>query len=62
MKQFEEAGLHPAILRNLELSGYQKPTPIQSYTIPAVMQGYDVVAVAQTGTEQPTLASPLIRC
>jgi len=50
MHQFEEAGLHPAMLKNLQLSGYKKPTPIQSYTIPAVMQGHDVVAVAQTGT------------
>src|SRR5271156_1691988 len=30
--------------------GYQKPTPIQSQAIPALMQGRDLVGIAQTGT------------
>lgn len=37
------------MMANLKLAQYEKPTTIQSYTIPAVMQGHDVVAVAQTG-------------
>ena len=37
------------VLRNLELANYKTATPIQAYTIPAVLQGMDVVAVAQTG-------------
>lgn len=48
--KFKEAGLHPVVLRNTELCGYDTPTPIQSYTIPAIQLGYDVVGVAQTGS------------
>ena len=29
---------------------YSKPTPIQAYTIPAVLAGRDVFATAQTGS------------
>jgi hypothetical protein len=47
--QFHEAGLHPAMLENVKLCRYNHPTPIQSYCIPAVLTGHDVVAVAQTG-------------
>lgn len=48
-EKFEDAGLHPAVMDNIKLAQYEKPTPIQQYAIPAVMNGYDVVAVAQTG-------------
>jgi len=47
--QFKDAGLHPAMLGNVELCKYDLPTPIQAYTIPSILQGYDVVACAQTG-------------
>lgn len=46
---FSEAGLHPAMLENVKLAGYTVPTPIQQYTIPAVLGGHDLVACAQTG-------------
>ena len=29
--------------------GYRVPTPIQAYTIPAVLSGADVIGIAQTG-------------
>ncbi|WQF83221.1 Putative ATP-dependent RNA helicase DEAD-box, Helicase superfamily 1/2, ATP-binding protein [Colletotrichum destructivum] len=47
---YKDAGLHPVMLENVELAGYEAPTPIQKYTLPAIHQGLDVVAVAQTGS------------
>ncbi|KAI0434853.1 P-loop containing nucleoside triphosphate hydrolase protein [Xylaria sp. FL1042] len=47
---FQGAGLHPAMLRNIELCGYKTPTPIQRYCIPAIRMGYDLLAIAQTGS------------
>jgi len=37
------------MLENVTLCQYVAPTPIQSYCIPAILTGHDVVAVAQTG-------------
>ncbi|KAI0548516.1 P-loop containing nucleoside triphosphate hydrolase protein [Xylaria curta] len=50
IKFFKDAGLHPAMLRNVELCGYKTPTPIQRYCIPAIKMGYDLLAIAQTGS------------
>lgn len=49
IRSFQDAGLHPVMLENVTKSGYDVPTPIQAYTIPAVLKGRDVIAVAQTG-------------
>ena len=49
VKRFQDAGLHPAMMENVGLEGYQTPTPIQRYTIPAILQGHDVIGIAQTG-------------
>ena len=35
--------------RNVQLAGYNIPTPIQMYCLPAIMQGHDVMGIAQTG-------------
>ncbi|KAI1408076.1 P-loop containing nucleoside triphosphate hydrolase protein [Hypoxylon sp. FL1857] len=48
--EFEDAGLHPIMLKNIEMAGYSKPTPIQKYCIPAIQMGYDLIAIAQTGS------------
>ena len=38
------------MVQNIKLMHYDKPTPIQQYTIPAVVQGYDVIGISQTGS------------
>ncbi|KAI1460011.1 DEAD-domain-containing protein [Annulohypoxylon moriforme] len=48
--KFEAAGLHPVMLKNVQMSGYETPTPIQKYCIPAINMGYDLIAIAQTGS------------
>jgi ATP-dependent RNA helicase DDX3X len=48
--QFQDAGIHPLILENMKLCGYQSPTPIQCYALPAALQGHDVFGVAQAGS------------
>ncbi|KAK2757266.1 hypothetical protein FQN54_004780 [Arachnomyces sp. PD_36] len=50
IRSFDDAGLHPVVLNNIRLCGYQIPTPIQAYSIPAVLAGNDLIAVAQTGS------------
>lgn len=47
---FEHLGLSTDLLRAVALQGYTEPTPIQQQAIPAILQGQDVFASAQTGT------------
>ncbi|WP_038054221.1 DEAD/DEAH box helicase [Thioalkalivibrio sp. ALJ1] len=47
---FADLGLADTLLRALETSGYQHPTPIQAQAIPEVLKGGDLLAAAQTGT------------
>ena len=47
---FDELNLAPAILKAVHETGYETPTPIQAQAIPAVMEGHDLLAGAQTGT------------
>jgi ATP-dependent RNA helicase RhlE len=48
--KFDEYRLSPEIKRNLEAMGLKKPTDIQYRSIPHILQGEDVLAIAQTGT------------
>jgi len=50
MSYFHELGLAEPILRALDSKGYDTPTPIQKDAIPALMQGRDLLGIAQTGT------------
>jgi ATP-dependent RNA helicase DeaD len=51
MSTFRETGLKPEIISAIELMGFEKPTPIQEKTIPALLASdNDVLALAQTGT------------
>ena len=47
---FESLGLSAELLRAVREQGYTEPTPIQQRAIPAVLQGRDLMAGAQTGT------------
>lgn len=48
--QFSELNLNKALLEVLKSKGYNTPTPIQQQAIPPVMNGDDVLGLAQTGT------------
>lgn len=47
---FHNLGLSTDLLRAVADEGYTEPTPIQQQAIPAILQGQDVFASAQTGT------------
>ncbi|QNE39571.1 DEAD/DEAH box helicase [Hymenobacter sp. NBH84] len=47
---FDELNLIDPILRALHEEGYTTPTPIQAQAIPQVLEGHDLLGVAQTGT------------
>lgn len=50
MKTFEELELIPPLRRAVAEEKYETPTPIQAKTIPAALEGRDVLGCAQTGT------------
>ncbi|NXA13237.1 DDX43 helicase, partial [Sapayoa aenigma] len=41
---------YPDIMANIRKVGFQKPTPIQSQAWPIILQGIDLIGIAQTGT------------
>lgn len=47
---FSDLGLSAEVLRALADVGYETPSPIQARTIPHLLEGRDVVGLAQTGT------------
>jgi ATP-dependent RNA helicase DeaD len=47
---FSDLNLIAPVEKILEEIGYESPTPIQSLTIPPLMEGHDLVGQAQTGT------------
>lgn len=47
---FAELGLSPQILQALTEIGYETPSPIQAECIPILLQGRDLLGMAQTGT------------
>ncbi|BBI21319.1 DEAD/DEAH box helicase [Erythrobacter sp. HI0037] len=48
--RFEDLGLSQPVLQALDLKGYNNPTPIQAQAIPPVLEGRDLMGIAQTGT------------
>jgi len=47
---FETFNFHPSIMAGVRALGYITPTPIQLKSIPPIMQGRDLIGIAQTGT------------
>jgi ATP-dependent RNA helicase RhlE len=47
---FNIFNLHPSIMQGVHSQGYAEPTPIQMQAIPPIMQGRDIIGLAQTGT------------
>ncbi|KAJ8670108.1 hypothetical protein QAD02_001367 [Eretmocerus hayati] len=50
ISSFEEVKLTEIIKNSIELAGYDKPTPVQKYAIPIIINRRDVMACAQTGS------------
>src|ERR1700759_4885871 len=50
MTLFSDLGLIEPLFRAVSAEGYTTPTPIQAQAIPLLLQGRDVLGIAQTGT------------
>ncbi len=49
-EKFIGLGLNPDIIQGIESMGIVNPTAIQENSIPAILQGQDILGIAQTGT------------
>ena len=59
---FESLGLRAELLSAIAAQGYTTPTPIQSGAIPAIFEGCDLLAGAQTGTgKTAAFALPIVQ-
>ena len=47
---FGDFAVHADLKKNIERKGYTTPTPIQDESIPHVLEGKDIVGIANTGT------------
>jgi ATP-dependent RNA helicase RhlE len=58
---FDRFDLHPDLARGVHAAGFTQPRPIQIDTIPAALEGADVLGLAQTGTgKTAAFALPLL--
>ncbi len=59
---FEQLGLIEPLLKALKREGYTTPTPIQQQSIPVVLDGKDILGLAQTGTgKTAAFAIPILQ-
>jgi ATP-dependent RNA helicase RhlE len=59
---FQTFDFHPHIAAGVTAAGYVTPTPIQNQAIPSVLQGRDVMGLAQTGTgKTAAFALPILQ-
>lgn len=47
---FEDFGFKKSVLKGIKEAGFSEPSPIQKEAIPIILEGFDVIAQAQTGT------------
>ncbi len=58
---FDRFELHPNLVRGVRAAGFVEPRPIQVETIPAALEGADVLGLAHTGTgKTAAFALPLL--
>jgi len=58
---FARFGLHKSLMRGINAAGFENPRPIQLESIPACLEGQDVMGLAQTGTgKTAAFALPLM--
>jgi ATP-dependent RNA helicase DeaD len=50
VESFSQLGLSPLLLQALADVGYETPSPIQAQCIPVLLEGADMIGMAQTGT------------
>ena len=61
-KLFSDLGLSSTLLIQLEKAGYTQPTPIQAQAIPILLDGHDLLGIAQTGTgKTAAFALPILQ-
>ena len=48
--KFTELNLEESVLQALDAMRFEECTPIQEHTIPVILEGKDLIGVAQTGT------------
>ena len=59
---FESLNIIEPVVRSLKQEGYSVPTPIQSEAIPVILNGNDLIGVAQTGTgKTAAFAVPILQ-
>lgn len=62
MQNFTDLGINEVLNRALLDVGYEQPTPIQSAAIPGLLDGRDLLGIAQTGTgKTAAFALPLLQ-
>ena len=55
--KFEQYRIGEGIKTSISKLGYKKPTDIQYKSIPPILKGEDVLAIAQTGTGKTVTSS-----
>lgn len=61
IQNFADFPLKPALLASVQALGYEQPSPIQARSIPLLLDGHDLLGLAQTGTgKTAAFALPLL--